>query len=231
MSDDQKRGNPQADRLLGEGAPRWLILGFALVGVITAIAAAWVFLSEQPASPLQLRPEIAPYPPAVSADKEPAARQTTAVVEPAPPEPEPQRPVQPAEPGAPPPPAAEPCPQLVTILFKRSSARPIITDLGAVFGPLQEWFAKHPEARLSVEGHADSTGRERSNLILSYRRSKAVVGLLRKAGIPKEQLAILAAGEHQPIAGLPDSAAPNRRVVLQIEGSGSCRARPSDGEP
>jgi peptidoglycan-associated lipoprotein len=263
MTDDEQGGTPQPYRLAGEDTPKWLMLGFALIGVLTAVAAAWVFLSEPPASPQQPSPEIQARKESGSPDSVPSAPplaepSPSAVAPPstAPSEdgrkPIPQEPL-PLASTPPPAPTAEetqrtgqppdqavsakapspvtPCPQPVTIRFRRGSARPIITDIDTHVAPLREWLTKHPEAKLSAEGHADSIGRERSNLILSYRRAKAVVALLHKAGIPREQLAVLAAGEHQPIAGLPDTAALNRRVLLQIEGSENCRTSSTDSEP
>ena len=115
-------------------------------------------------------------------------------------------------------------------MFDSGSARPIDADLDARLTPLRTWLAAHPETKLLVEGHADSTGAEQWNLILSYRRAKALVALLRKSGVSREQLVVRAAGTLQPIAGLPESAARNRRVVLQLEDGANCRASSTGSE-
>lgn len=263
MTDPERRGRPQPYRLTGEDTPKWLTLGFTLIGILTAVAAAWVLLSEQPAlleppsHGVTVRKQSGS--PNSASSAVPAVEPLHSSAEPsstAAPETEPKSipqalppvavtpsststaPDQGERPSdqalgaqAPPPVTPVDCPQLVTIMFKRGSTSPISTDIETRFAPLRKWLTNHPEARLLVEGHADSKGSDQSNLVLSYRRAKAVVALLHKAGVPREQLVVLAAGEHQPIAGLPDSAASNRRVILQIEGSESCRASSIDSEP
>ena len=83
---------------------------------------------------------------------------------------------------------------------------------------------------MSVEGHTDSIGSERRNLLLSYRRAKMVVALLDQAGVPKQQMTILAAGESDPIEGIPTDSVDNRRVFLQIKGIENCQEVPTDSE-
>ncbi|MCK7533023.1 MAG: OmpA family protein [Marinilabiliales bacterium] len=95
---------------------------------------------------------------------------------------------------------------------------------------LREWLNGHPEAKLAVEGHADAVGSERHNLLLSYRRAKAVVALLNEAGVPEQQMTILAAGENDPIEGIPTDSVDNRRVFLQIKGIENCQEVPTDSE-
>lgn len=258
MSESETRGKLQAYALAGEGMPKWLTFGFALIGLLTAEAAAWVFLTdrsalqEQPTQAATARQESAPHGsvPAATRRAEPLPSspmptstaaaddaQWTASSKPPPPEPAAAdgKPVEaPTEQAAlaktPSPAAIVACPNLVTIFFESGSTRPIDTDVSARIAPLRTWLAEHPETKLLVEGHADSTGTEQWNLILSYRRAKALVALLRKSAVPQEQLVVRAAGTLQPIAGLPDSAAPNRRVVLQLEGGANCRVSSTGSE-
>jgi outer membrane protein OmpA-like peptidoglycan-associated protein len=128
----------------------------------------------------------------------------------------------PASSGSAPKPAD--CPPTLTIPFKRGGVQPIIADdIQGHLERLREWLNRHPEKKLAVEGHADTKGSERHNLLLSYRRAKAVVGFLNKAGVSERQIAILAAGETAPIEGIPADSDDNRRVILQVEGAENCQ--------
>jgi len=235
------------------------MLGFTLIGILTAVAAAWLFLTDQPTlieqpslevtaskesgSPISVRsatPSAEPLhssaePSSTAASENdqqnvPSGRTPSAAVIPAGTRVEPSS-DQATLAKAPSRAARVDCPRLVAIMFKRGSARLISTDMDTRVAPLREWLTGHPEAKILVEGHADSIGTEQSNLILSYRRAKALVALLHRSGISRERLVVRAAGEYQPISGLPDSAAANRRVILQIEGSENCRASLTDSEP
>lgn len=259
MSESETNAKLQAYALAGEDMPKWLTLGFALIGLLTAVAAAWVFLTDRPVLPERSPPaatarrESAPQgslpaatPQGTPSPSSPMPRFTIAADDAQRPEPSKSSPPEPAAADnkqleAPPdqaalrktpsPAARVDCPDLVTVLFDSGSARPKDADLDARLTPLCTWLAEHPESKLLVEGHADSTGTERWNLILSYRRAKALVAVLRKTGVSGEQLVVRAAGTLQPIAGLPDSAARNRRVVLQLEDSANCRPSSTGGEP
>lgn len=123
------------------------------------------------------------------------------------------------------------CPPTITIPFKRGDVNPVITDdIQVRLEKLLEWLNGHPEAKLSVQGHADSAGPERRNLLLSYRRAKSVAIFLKKAGVPEQQITLLAAGENDPLEGIPTDSIDNRRVFLQIKGIENCQKIPSDSE-
>ena len=129
------------------------------------------------------------------------------------------------------PPRLKDCPPAITIPFKRGGVQPVITDdIQVHLEELLEWLNSHPEKKLAVEGHADSMGSERYNLLLSYRRAKAVVAILNKSGLPEQQMTILAAGENDPLEGIPDDSVDNRRVLLQIKGIENCQEVPTDSE-
>jgi len=81
----------------------------------------------------------------------------------------------------------------------------------------------HPDVKLAVEGHADSTGSERYNLLLSYRRAKAVAALLEKTDIAEAQMTLFAVGVNDPLPGIATDAEVNRRVYLHVRGFESCR--------
>ncbi len=123
------------------------------------------------------------------------------------------------------------CPPAITIPFRQGGIYPVITgDIQLHLERLRKWLNDHPQAKVSVKGHADSVGLERQNLLLSYRRAKTVVALLNKSGVPEPQMTILAAGESDPIEGIPTDSVDNRRVFLQIKGIENCQEVPTDSE-
>ena len=112
---------------------------------------------------------------------------------------------------------------VVSIPFSRNSARPRIAGLAGDIAPLLDWLAAHEGGVVSVEGHADSSGTERHNVLLSYARAQAVRALLASGGAREGQLAVRAAGT-LPATNAPASAESNRQVILRIEGVEPCKA-------
>lgn len=116
------------------------------------------------------------------------------------------------------------CPPTITILFDLNSVSPLITDdIQIDLARLRAWMDDHPDVKLAVEGHADSTGSERYNLLLSYRRAKAVAALLEKTDIAEAQMTLFAVGVNDPLPGIATDAEVNRRVYLHVRGFESCR--------
>jgi outer membrane protein OmpA-like peptidoglycan-associated protein len=113
------------------------------------------------------------------------------------------------------------CLPVVSIPFSSNSARPKIAGLAPAIAPLLDWLATHQGAVMSVEGHADSSGTERHNVLLSFSRAQAVKAWLARAGAREKQLAARAAGTLAPTN--PVEAESNRQVILQIEGAVACR--------
>jgi outer membrane protein OmpA-like peptidoglycan-associated protein len=74
----------------------------------------------------------------------------------------------------------------------------------------------HPEWRLTVEGHTDSTGAKPANLTLSKQRAQTVVGWLAKNGVPAANLTAEGFGDTKPLAEntTEQGRAQNRRVEL-----------------
>lgn len=68
--------------------------------------------------------------------------------------------------------------------------------------------------RMFVAGHADGTGDEYANLLLSARRAQVVKQQLVARGIPSERLLLQAYGVSQPLARDDGSDANDRRVVV-----------------
>lgn len=262
MIDREPIEAPEPYRLAGEEVPTWLAAGFALVGLLLAVAAVWLWLTGRP--PLQERafqvrpiqeqvtvstaqPDIAhPAQPNTLPAETPAMATASERRQDTGSESRPPPAYVPAGPGdtretamaEQTTPAAtertlerEVCPPAITIAFKRGGVQPVIADDAQRYlERLREWLNRHPREKLTVEGHADTKGSERYNLLLSYRRAKAVAGFLDQAGVPERQITILAAGETNPIEGIPSDSEDNRRVILQIKGIENCRDAPAKSE-
>jgi len=75
------------------------------------------------------------------------------------------------------------------------------------------------DAKIIIEGHADSTGNDQINIPLSELRASQVLDYLIKAGISPERLSIVGYGSSQPIGdnNTDDGRAQNRRVDFTVE--------------
>ena len=84
-----------------------------------------------------------------------------------------------------------------------------------------------PEIKITVEGHTDSSGRERSNRRLSVSRARAVVSYLRKKGVPRRQLASQGFGSSRPLVSneTPEGRAKNRRIEFVAKGLPAARKK------
>lgn len=122
------------------------------------------------------------------------------------------------------------CAPLFDVQFARGGIKPATSNLGEKAATLSAWLGRHPAAKLLVEGHADSSGPEELNLLLSHRRARAVFNLLAGAGVATTQMSTSAFGEYSPLEGLPSLASSNRRVSIRIEGAQRCPETTSDGE-
>jgi len=126
-------------------------------------------------------------------------------------------------------PQEDDCPPLFPFTFRRGSLEPLAPGLNAKITQLNEWLLRHPDVVVVVGGYASSIGADEFNLLLSYRRSKAVYELLTKAGISSEQLVPRAFGEQVTLAGEPSSSGKNRRVSMHVDGSTDCQQNSADG--
>jgi len=81
-----------------------------------------------------------------------------------------------------------------------------------------QWLNGHQEVKAEIQGHTDSIGSERYNLILSTRRAKAVYKALLKENVDPKRLNYKGYGESHPIASnkTKEGRALNRRVVAKI---------------
>jgi outer membrane protein OmpA-like peptidoglycan-associated protein len=102
------------------------------------------------------------------------------------------------------------------ILFATNSDR-IRPESTPTLDEIATMLEKHPELRISIEGHTDSDGEEGYNLTLSEQRAAAVKAFLVSArGIRPDRLQTAGFGETKPAAdnATPEGRQQNRRVEL-----------------
>jgi adhesin transport system outer membrane protein len=103
----------------------------------------------------------------------------------------------------------------VNVLFPFASAKLPASYADEIFR-LAEFLQKHPDLKLTIEGHTDSVGSSQFNQRLSQQRADSVVkNLVEKHGIPPERLMASGFGEDRPIADntTAEGRSQNRRVV------------------
>lgn len=102
------------------------------------------------------------------------------------------------------------------IYFATGSDR-IRPESTPTLGEIGEMLQRHPDLRLTIEGHTDSRGEDAANRALSERRAQAVKRLLvEEFMIDAARLTAVGKGESEPAAGndTPEGRRQNRRVEL-----------------
>ena len=92
-------------------------------------------------------------------------------------------------------------------------------DGGTDLQKLAQLLRKRPDARIQLEGHADTRGTEPHNLELSERRAGAIKKrLVEELGIDADQVEIMGIGSSHPLVPTGDKATqgPNRRVEVRV---------------
>src|SRR6185436_14105625 len=133
--------------------------------------------------------------------------------------------------------------QLNVILETRETARGLIVSLSDVLFDVdkatlrpgaREKLARvagilsaHPDLKIEIEGHTDSTGSDDYNQRLSERRAQAVRGYLMDQKIGQAIVATVGYGESRPVAtnGTAVGRQQNRRVELVVTGESIGRAQ------
>ena len=94
----------------------------------------------------------------------------------------------------------------------RPVSMPLLDQVAEVIQALGEGL------RIRVEGHTDSAGESAYNLVLSYRRARAVVEYLVGRGVPRDRLEFRGYGDEHSVAPNddPEGRALNRRVEFTI---------------
>ncbi|MEO8216646.1 MAG: protein kinase [Acidobacteriota bacterium] len=83
---------------------------------------------------------------------------------------------------------------------------------------LAEQLRAHPEVRIALEGHTDSTGSADGNLVLSQERAEGVRSYLIAAGVDGEKITAVGRGEDFPVFSNESDAGriANRRVEIVL---------------
>lgn len=104
-----------------------------------------------------------------------------------------------------------------SIRFEPNSAS-FSSGSDVALGQLVSLLRKHPDRRIKVAGHTDTSGRRQVNLELSRQRATAVTDYLAAQGIPKQQLLAQGYGSSQPIASNDTEIgrARNRRIEIIV---------------
>lgn len=118
------------------------------------------------------------------------------------------------------PPPECPAPVMVPFAYGLSKLDP--AKAAEIAAPMAERAKQNAMVRLVVMGHADSTGQDRNNFILSYRRAQAVAAWLVEAGVPADRVRIRAAGSQEPLQGTDPQAGDNRRAAIFVTGLPGC---------
>ena len=88
-----------------------------------------------------------------------------------------------------------------------------ISILDSVASGVTPIFAADASTRIAIEGHADQTGPESFNEVLSLRRASAVRDYLTsRLKLPPQAFPVAGFGSRRPIPGKDPAAAENRRV-------------------
>ena len=81
---------------------------------------------------------------------------------------------------------------------------------------LSQFLQTHPDMKVRIEGHTDSTGSDSYNEALSQRRAQAVATALESRGVPAARIQAVGRGKSAPVASNETSAGrqQNRRVEI-----------------
>ena len=106
-----------------------------------------------------------------------------------------------------------------TIYFMYDSSQ-VKQDFIPVIAAHSQYLLAHPNARLTLEGHADERGSPEYNIALGEQRAKSVARMMKVQGVADNQLELVSYGEEKPAAEGHDDASwqLNRRVELLYQG-------------
>lgn len=196
----------RSHRVWGEDAPPALAYALSGVGAVAALAAAFLWAAVYLPAGAALVAPPPPPPPVVVVTATPTPTPT--------PTPEPEPTPTPTPTG---PPTCAPI--LLCFGYDSAEAAPAVVRAARALG---EWLQAHPDASVTLDGHADSVGAMERNLALSHERAQRVAFLLRRAGVARERITARGFGAYQPLEGTPESSAENRRVEVQVKGAMEC---------
>lgn len=81
-----------------------------------------------------------------------------------------------------------------------------------------QWLAQNPNARVTIEGHADERGTRDYNLALGERRANAAKNYLASLGVSPNRMTTVSYGKERPeaLGSNPSAWAQNRRAVTVV---------------
>jgi OmpA-OmpF porin, OOP family len=127
-----------------------------------------------------------------------------------------ERPPPAPEPATVPAPAAEAAPARTYLVFFDWDSAALTPRARDIIAEAVRSSAQFPHTRIDVAGHADRTGSERGNIILSRKRAEVVAAELQRSGVPGSAIDIHAYGDTKLLvptaAGIRQSE--NRRVEI-----------------
>ncbi len=102
------------------------------------------------------------------------------------------------------------------ILFEKSKA--IMLD-GSVaeLDRLAGFLVRHPNIKLTIEGHTDNVGNSAKNLDLSQKRADTVSSYLQSKGVAGQRIKSIGYGDTRPLIKSDKGNEKNRRVVFLME--------------
>ncbi|MDR4516594.1 MAG: OmpA family protein [Nitrosomonas sp.] len=188
----------------GEAIALWIPLSLALIGTIMIVIVTQSLLPQQEIKPPAINAFSSTDPTTVSTDRKnisagiPTGHGKT----------EPKKTVD--------------CPPLFFFTFSKDSATPKNHSLMPQITRLNNWLQQHPDKKVVIEGHTDSSGKEEYNLLLSYRRAKAAEKILIEAGISHNHLVTRALGEQEPLQDQPARSEKHRRASIRVDALEAC---------
>ncbi|MFM9977834.1 MAG: peptidoglycan-associated lipoprotein Pal [Sphingomonadaceae bacterium] len=100
------------------------------------------------------------------------------------------------------------------IYFETDSADVDPTDQATLQSQAQ-WLARYPNARVTIEGHADERGTREYNLALGERRANSTKNALAAIGVSADRITTISYGKERPegLGSDDESWSRNRRAV------------------
>lgn len=190
----------------------WASAVVALAATTGALAIASTWIDDARAAPTPTPTPAPTVPASVSAPAPAPVAVAPAVAEPAP------APV-----------AIVPSCPMLELRFAYGSATPEPID-PAKLAPLLAYVRAHADALIVVDGHADPTGDELGNLVLSKHRAHRVAKLVIEAGAPSARVRERAFGAYATELASPTPSTPDdpslRRVHVAVRAPG-CEQEPT----
>lgn len=107
---------------------------------------------------------------------------------------------------------------LQNVRFKSGTTQLSNKESFVALDALSSFLTTNQTVRIRINGHTDSKGKDKSNLLLSERRAKFIADIILENGIEKERIEWNGFGEQKPIADnkTSDGRSKNRRVEFEI---------------